>query len=327
MDPYQQVRRPILLAAAVTLIVVASCSNGAPSEFENQSSVALVQGLPDEVTSDEFARSAEAESSEDSSPQTAILGWDRQRTLIIAEQSLVSACMEDAGFLYQVVEPPVVPDVGRGTSYGSDDVETLSVSGYGLGSTNDQPIDPNAELVQTLSEQDQGSYTLALFGNNETGRSVEVGGITLMTNADGCLADARAQLFGDQFEWLRLTATIDLVRSDVVSLVLQDEAFLQVLVAWSGCMAGEGYDFADPSEARLAALDAYRAGSSDAGEIELRIATADAACGAAVDLLGVAATLEATYLEEVLSDREGEVLAYRELTANAIDRWKALLGE
>lgn len=297
------------------------------------------------------AFSGEGRSSASSSTPTTkpelggLISATDQRFLILAEETLVSRCMKDEGFDYQVVAPPSdwnADSDGPNRPYGSDDVESLRAEGYGFEMQNDDAApqsetgpdstgsgrtDPNREYVQALSPAEQDRFSVALFGRDSTEREVEIPGArTLSINTEGCLHEARERLYGDALEWLRLFYMVENAQSEVVARVIQDERYQAALSDWRECMKDKGFDFDDPGEARAEAVAAHRnLERAGARERERSIAGADGSCVRQSSLVETGTDLESEYLEQVLAEREGEIIAYRQILEDAVHQAKELI--
>ncbi|MBC8364828.1 MAG: hypothetical protein H8E59_07475 [Actinobacteria bacterium] len=274
---------------------------------------------------------SEERTADDGSFEPLLLPWEQQRFLIIAEETLISRCMGESGFVYEVIEPPLVMPArdARGRAFGSDDVGELKLEGYGLSAAaTDSPVDANAVYVQALSESDQVRFGNALFGSDADAQTVEVGGgMALSISMGGCVAEARVSLFGDQVEWIRLFFSIENRSGEVTSRVLQDPLYMAALTKWQACMERRGFAVRDPGSARdLAARQYSHLDSVDAAVEERRIAAADGECVGESKLLEAAVGLEISYMAALLEERAGELVAYRELLDGAVDRATAVLG-
>lgn len=95
-----------------------------------------------------------------------------------AEQALLGDCLREHGFEYYPVDP-------------SNEAAS-------------QSKDPNIRYLEGLSESDQLAYRQAMFGDTDESKvQATVEGVTTQLSTNGCLADARKQLYGDLEAWYR----------------------------------------------------------------------------------------------------------------------------
>src|SRR5690606_31617350 len=121
---------------------------------------------------------------------------DRARVLRAAEEQLVEQCMRDRGQVYWPVVPALLP--------GSDeerivDLPTRQAEGYGLASDDRPPsVGPS---------EGQPEFQRALFGDDQRHEELSLpNGTILSYPTSGCVADARAAIFGDNRSWARVDA-------------------------------------------------------------------------------------------------------------------------
>ncbi|MFF7442936.1 MMPL family transporter [Streptomyces sp. NPDC008122] len=81
-------------------------------------------------------------------------------------------------------------------------------------------------------------------------------GVAFM-NADGCIAHAEQQLYGDLTRWLRAQMTVVNLAGEVSRRASDDERAARTLPLWRACMKARGFAYKDPGEARAAAFSAY----------------------------------------------------------------------
>jgi hypothetical protein len=259
------------------------------------------------------------------------------RYLFIAEHELVGQCMQEEGFKYEVI-PPALEDFEKSAPLPAVDMEERRQSGYGLAESaigdvsrqgDGAPQDVNAKYIQTLSPERQRGYQRALFGQDE--RSIEVelpGGGVLATNEDGCLSEARIQLYGDLSTWLYLDHIANNLRSEAASRTRADERYDAVHDEWRSCMEDRGFEYRTPGDAMAAAAEMYGNASADRQEIvrrEIQVAVADGECDLSVGLSSTLNRLRQAHFAQVQEDRFGEITGLRELQANALGRARDLL--
>jgi hypothetical protein len=202
-----------------------------------------------------------------------------------AEEILTSRCMAAHGFTYVVPDLQQPPqEEPRNDTYGSDDVGYAAAHGFGLteqqaqGALRDraQADNPNAKVLNALSPSRRAAWEVALSG---TGRDV-VGADTpgvgeVFTNADGCTADARRELYGDLATWGRTRMLATNLSSLVYPKVVSDPRYVAGLAQWRTCMKRAGLSYDSPAEATAAAGDGYDKTPGEAARsAEIRIVRA-----------------------------------------------------
>lgn len=251
--------------------------------------------------------------------------------LLLAEDELVRRCMEKAGFQFRSSPPDQISADPEGKyQWGRDDVSAAQDQGYGLSRQGmDEEADPNLEYLESLTPTERERWDLAFSGHWENRITFKLpNGTEFSISGDGCLAEARRQIYGDLRKYMQLNVALMQIAPDVDRLVAADPAYNEALASWRRCMNEKGYDFENPGDAVGAAAALYESeldpASAKAGEV--RIAVADAQCGVESGVVRVATRLEEKYTAQILSEREGQVIAFREFQAEAVARAKRLLG-
>ncbi|MFJ3903619.1 hypothetical protein [Streptomyces sp. NPDC090025] len=81
----------------------------------------------------------------------------------------------------------------------------------------------------------------ALFGADPRELSLTLAtGLTVTANSDGCVATARAELYGDQHRWFRAQVTVDNLRAEAQARMKDDPAHRAALDRWIRCAAPAG---------------------------------------------------------------------------------------
>lgn len=263
---------------------------------------------------------------------------EEEAFLVLAEQQLVSRCMRDAGFEYVAVRPRpgTVVAQGSGHFYEERSLDARRQDGYGLSKTTSTAVEEipaearaNNEIVAKLTAAEKQRYTLTLFGSDRTAISVTLpSGKSIATNSDGCLSEARRALYLDLERWLLLDYVGSASRLEINAAVRKDERFLTALRKWSDCMKGRGFSVNDPGDAKEEAAKAYEAAGNEANarSRELEIAVADGECGEQSSFYAVLAEVEQEHTKAVTAKNEANVIAFREMQAQARDRAKTLLA-
>lgn len=260
------------------------------------------------------------------------LDEDEHRLLSYAEGTLASRCMAKRGLRYVALMAP--RDDRRRAKWGTDDVSYARKEGYGVKkvSTVDRFVrdDPNAKL--NLAPDQQRTWDEAFFGTDATRIRVTLpDGDQYEAPGTGCLAEARKQLYGDLQQQTRLFYYMQALRLAAANKVKADPAYLAAVDRWRSCMRSRGYSYPFPLKAIEDATLAYeRAGPNGRARAharEIQIAVADATCGKQSRVVAIATDRERLYQAQVISEQEGDVLAFQEMSATALQRAKTLLNQ
>ncbi|MFC8507611.1 hypothetical protein ACFU3J_07270 [Streptomyces sp. NPDC057411] len=138
----------------------------------------------------------------------------------------------------------------------------------------------------------------ALFGSDPRELSLTLAnGLTVTANSDGCVAHARASLYGDQTRWFRAQVTVDNLRAEAQARMKDDPAHRAALDRWTRCAAPQG----GPRHGRPDPVVADR-------------------CSRESGLADVRARLEPTELATVRTLHRDQVTTYEQLRARALRR-------
>ena len=170
-------------------------------------------------------------------------------------QELIAQCMAAEGFEYVAVTRPTEQfefgssqEVEYAREYGFD-VSTRY--GETFNSPEDDWVDPNQSIVESLSESERDAYYETLYGSSFTTGTASSGGegdasteaLVVEPDFDGCSGQAYEEIYA-------LEATQQLYEQlDMASLIERAEADPRVAaleVEWSECMAERGHDYEDP---------------------------------------------------------------------------------
>ncbi|MGP4111502.1 hypothetical protein ACTWP5_11355 [Streptomyces sp. 4N509B] len=212
-------------------------------------------------------------------------------TIASAEDVLIRACMRERGFDWEALPPPSArhadpPNLRR---YGLTDPADASRYGYHLPPPT--PAQERREAVWDARDELPPEQRLAAFGEN---------GAT-----GGCWGEAHAEL-------QRGVTAPDM--SVLVRYISQayDEArrapeVVAVLDAWRACMAGAGFDYADPLEAFN---DPAWGESPRPSARERAVAEADVRCKRETDLVAVWSGTEERVQREVIRENPGDLASF-----------------
>lgn len=258
-------------------------------------------------------------------PEPAELTAAQRRDLAGAEEVLVRRCMQAQGFQYHSdsAEPALAED--REFPYGIDDrgwaqrhglgLEIRAMAGRRAGADN-----ANNRYTETLDPRQRQAYSTALFGTGTRVATVTVpSGDTVSMSADGCLATAQTQLYGDHLRWFAASAITNNLSGAIQPLVLADPRYRKVADAWSECMSEYGFAYRDPVDLRS------RFTSSSQAD-EWRIATSEADCVTRTGLAETGQRLEQELGAPVRARYAADIHTYRQLQAAALPRAAGLIS-
>lgn len=246
-------------------------------------------------------------------PGATPLSDDESAVILEAEQRLTAACMADRGYAWgsavlggSVGGPPpyLSPDELRA---GGLDYE------YDWATAGEEFLDdPGGAADETagMTDGELEAYAAALSGTSpQPDVSIDTGDGTASTSSDGCLGEARAQVYGSVANHLRYD-TLHQAFAGVGGQLRRHEQYERPLADWQACMGAAGFDVGDHDygagyirQAGAAALSsegrdqtAFTAGTIPA------IAAADADCQESSGLYEVRESLLAGITAEIAAD-------------------------
>ncbi|MBM7437313.1 hypothetical protein [Streptomyces sp. HB132] len=242
-----------------------------------------------------------------------------------AEYALVKKCMENKGFTYWV-GPVAGVDARRAGRYVNDDVAWAKKYGYGRpfdeAAEKDRREHPNVRYPNALPRKDRIRYNTALNGDYDDVLRVGLPtGGTIETPREGCWAEARTGLYGDQQTWFEAKKTVTGLSPLYVPDILADERLKKAVTAWSACMKKAGLDFSSPEDLREKRI--ARTGkmtSTEARTYEVDLAVSEATCAVKSSLGRTARALEREYLSVLLKRYDKENTAYQRMRLTALTR-------
>ena len=241
---------------------------------------------------------------------TVNLSDQDKNVLYLAEEILVSRCMNKKGSQYLVVEGFSAKEGPAPSAYSSDDVVERAQHGYGLTTGQDQPreLDINGKYLSTLSSSQRRQYDEALLGplNANTGQVRLLDGSVVYFTLTGCVANARTQLYGNNMLFMETSIFVENLRSEVERRVLSDDRYLAALDAWRQCMHTTGYVVENPDAA-------VKLASSQSLPDEKEIAVADANCSQRTRLTATGRALDRTYEAKIIAEQRHRVDIYAQM--------------
>jgi hypothetical protein len=251
--------------------------------------------------------------------------------LLYAEDLIVHTCMARSGLRF-VAEPLAASSRPAAEQhYGTADIAAARAHGYGYSETpagqrraDSTSADPNETYQRTLSPDAQRAYETALYGTADSRPQVELpDGQGLVIATDGCVAEARRRLYGDDLRGYLISQHVTAnVEGHIAQDVRDAKAYRSALGGWRTCMANRGFSFATPQEARQGAQSAARKGGRAA---EIRVATADAECGRDHRLLATAVALEQHRFANEGPELTGWIREFRSRRLAALPKARALV--
>ncbi|KMS76371.1 hypothetical protein ACM01_05990 [Streptomyces viridochromogenes] len=245
-----------------------------------------------------------------------------------AQQTLVKACMEGAGFKYWIGPLPTVDEL-KGGGYVLTDVSWARKHGYGSRFKERlqdvQRNDPNNAYANSLPQEERVRYSKVLEGGESSAmlKAELPGGGAIQTPRHGCQADAKDQLYGDFGAWFRAEKIAIGLPARYVPDLLNDQRFVNAVESWSVCMGKAGHDYATPQEIRekLPDLTADMT-KKEAYATEVDMAVAEATCATETALSRTAHALEDEYRNKQPQKYLKAVATYQRMTLAALPRAK-----
>lgn len=265
--------------------------------------------------------------------QTRELTAPEQILVRRAEQTLVKACMDKAGFRYWIGPLPTADDL-KGGGYVLTDVGWAKRNGYGTRlrerTAELQRTDPNNKYANSLPQKDRTRYSETLEGGPSAGMltiELPVGG-TVRTPRHSCLTEAKERLYGDFETWFRAEKTATNLTGLYVPDLLKDRRLTAALKKWSACMREAGHDYADPTAVRNELPSLTKGLSADAAfTTERRLAVDEAECATRTPLSATAHDLEREYRDKLRGTYGDALTAYERMRFAALERAEDITGD
>ncbi|MCY3540092.1 MAG: hypothetical protein OXH10_09605 [bacterium] len=163
------------------------------------------------------------------------------------QESIVS-CMAQEGFEYIPVATP-----GLGANFAFNEEEFARESGFGITTWYGQEqdvlteeenfVDPNLEITESLSESELEAYKQVLHGGFDEGSlGSENGEVNIVDSftGRGCWGQAFDEVYGAQF---RVFEELAPQFEDLTQRVEADPRYLEANEDWSECMADRGHTY------------------------------------------------------------------------------------
>ncbi|MCD0452616.1 hypothetical protein LO762_26035 [Actinocorallia sp. API 0066] len=247
-----------------------------------------------------------------------------------AQEELIRRCMTKAGFTYVKSPSPtgdVAPTMGV-EPYGQS-VADAKRHGYPKDPVNDRPATETDPGNGGLSASDKAKWHAAYFGDGSSSVEIELpNGESVGTNANGCLAEARATLYGSVELEIRVVNFAGMLPIVAQRQIRVDPALKTLNDAWAACVKAKGLgEFADPEAARVKAKEFASQGTpAEARKKEITLAVADAECEAETDYAPKRRTLEDRYYTVALQKYQGPVTEIISANKHALTKAKQILS-
>ena len=229
-------------------------------------------------------------------------------------------------------------------SGGPGDVDAARTDGYGIvRALQDREkarprSERNTEALAHMAVEQRGAFLEALRGPATLASDPGVrcmvesvplpGGGRAYWYRDSCLAEARRELYGIDYEHNEIGYAEAFLQSEVLGKATSDPEYQASLEAWRTCMHGRGFDDDQPGEAGKRLASAYHLGKLSLGELreqEVSTATADAECYVQSNLGSARRNAEARAEARVIDDNREQLAAMRRARDEALERAEELL--
>ena len=258
--------------------------------------------------------------------------WSLQRV----QQELIRRCMQKSKLLYYVTSAGPYPTQ---TLLTDDTFTGVTPQGYGLylheiaqhvGVPDGQQATSKQDAYQrSLPAAQQAQYTKAFFGSDSSRQSLRLpGGGEVSFPAEGCLAEALTQIYGNVKKQAELEAIPQIVRAQMNAKIGSDTAYRSAADAWRTCMQARGFNYKSPSDAINQLQSDYARAASPEQVLpkERNVAQADASCDAKTQLRLLQKQARVRALAGIGADLERQTLALLQLRDDAVSRAKSLLA-
>ncbi|MEU6712449.1 hypothetical protein ABZ897_13295 [Nonomuraea sp. NPDC046802] len=256
------------------------------------------------------------------------------RILDHAEQVLIAECMRGKGFRYDVVKPTRDDPQADTFRYVIDDISWASRHGLG---TRDQARvrnEPthNERRLSTMPKDIRAAYGAALMGPPPAAQAhvLEMrlpNGEVIGMSGQGCVAQARTELYHDLRGWFRATMIVNNLAPVVATAIEKDQAYRVSVKAWAACMHRAGHPYDGPGELRAEAAERTAGRDPEtAHRIEVPLAVAEAKCAQRTGLGNVIQGLERRQWAALALRYRADIESLRRLRLNALHRARHLIA-
>ncbi|HEX6420635.1 MAG TPA: hypothetical protein VFZ77_19190 [Acidimicrobiales bacterium] len=159
-----------------------------------------------------------------------------------AEQRLIAACMSERGFDYELASLADGP--GSPPQYLSPAELRAEGYRYDWAAAAREFLEDSPDPTAGLTEDEVEAYATALFGTEDEMVWIEHGDGSAGASADGCLGEARSELFGSIRNYLWFDVASEGL-SGIRDALRTDDAYRAPLADWQACMMEAGHDVGD----------------------------------------------------------------------------------
>ena len=246
-----------------------------------------------------------------------------EQLLLSAEQRIRAECVRAKGFRY-IEEPAAL--LTQNHDAGLPDVSRRQRVGYGLydsvTSKGNAGVAPqNDAYVRSLPASQQTTYLQVLFGNERKDLTLP-DGTSVSYPTTGCVAEARARLYGSSVVWAEVSHIPQSLNSRLSRDLLKSPEYSRALDGWSLCMRRAGFTVQTPGDAeqQLASAYAHSGATSELHRREIATAVADAKCALALRLTDEALTIKYSLFKDLPASATQQLPSLLALRNVAIQR-------
>jgi len=311
-------------AAGMVLLagLIGGCG-GAESEDQKPGEVALVTETPGELSVTRIG-----------------VPYEQRRTLHAAEEKLIQTCMQKAGFSYRIIQLPEKEEKATWKTWRRhDDVDRAAREGYGLlqrAKENNETQRAQARIPSRtagMSQEESDRFSKALFGSKPITVTTPFGA-KITTNVDGCLAEARKQLYGDPAAWAIENDLVGNFEAITFGKARSSPEVRALEKKWSSCMADAGHRFQNQEEAKASITYGRQSGPDQPrtglparpSQQEIDLALADARCDQKVGLSTLIEKKIKEKTQEHLNKYQSYFASYQEKQQKALKLAADILG-
>lgn len=254
---------------------------------------------------------------------------DESTGLWEAEEAAVRACMSDRGHRYESGEPKDGRREAAANPYALLRPGWAESDGYGMTAEllAQSSSDPNKARLDGLTAKERSAWTLALLGDEERHRVLKLDDGTKITyDPESCVSVGQAAVYGD--DWPELYHPTEAVSNAIIKATWKTAAFRKAEAEWASCMREQKYrhtSLRDPREEVQKLLTGERA-AQEAGERELKIATADLECQLKTDLHEKVARAQEPVQRRYQGENSAELDRYDRAKQAALQRLTSTTG-
>ena len=249
-------------------------------------------------------------------PGAVPLSGDEAAAIHDAENRLTATCMARKGYAWgsavlgdSVGAPPLYLSPEELRAGGFDYEYDWEAAGAEFLDLSDGSPEGSSNPTAGMTADEMDAYGAALGGVSGDWVSIDTHDGSSSTRSDGCVGEARAQLYGTVANSLRYSNLAEPF-ADLSGQLREHEEYEQPLAAWQACMSDAGFDVGDHDYGASYIRQAGGAALSNVGEAQTQftaetipaIAEADADCQESSDLYEVRESLLAGITEEIAAD-------------------------